>query len=207
METKKRLRELINEYTRTCKELMCAVIYGSYALGEFTESSDIDLLLVTEDDRGMETFHELLNGRIVEMTTVGHKLFDEMVKDANPFIVGALIYGIPIYGKKVIEAAKKSLNDKTLKGWSEKYYKKGIERLKEAETDNSEAIAAVTLLLNAYLITSGDLRLSYSLDKLTGRIKDEDLRNLLNDFKKASEAKNLDYAKEIAKVVELKILE
>jgi len=200
------LEELVNEYMKTRGGIVCAVIYGSYALGEFAEGSDIDLLLVTEDGEGMETCHELHNGRIIEVTMVGAKLFDEMVKEANPFIVGALIHGIPIYGKEAIENVRKSLSNKTLKRWSEKYYAEGMERLKEAEADSNEVIAAVTSLLNAYLLASGDVKLSYSLEKLTKRIKDEDLRSLLNEFLKASDAQSLEYAKRIAKVVGSKIL-
>ncbi len=201
------LEEFVNEYMKTRGGIMCAVIYGSYALGEFAEGSDIDLLLVTEDGEGMETCHELHSGRIIEVTMVGAKLFDEMVREVNPFIVGALIHGIPIYGKEIIENVRKALSSKSLKRWSEKYYARGMERLKEAETDSNEAIAAVTSLLNAYLLASGDLKLSYSLEKLTKRIKDENLRSLLNEFIKASDTRSLEYAKKIAKVVGSKVLE
>lgn len=203
----KRLEELVNEYLKTKGEITCAVIYGSYALGESTERSDIDLLLVTKDDEKMETCHELIDGKLIEITMIGTKLFDRMVEEANPFIVGALRHGIPIYGKEATETAKKSFSNKTLKGWSKKYYIEGMKRLKEAETDSNETIAALTFLLNAYLLASNDPRLSYSLEKLTKRIKDENLRSLLNDFIKTSDIQGVEYVKRIAEVLRPKILE
>jgi hypothetical protein len=203
----KRLQELVSEYIKSHGEITLALIYGSYALDETTPTSDIDLLLVTKDAEEMQTCHELLNGRIIEITMIGAKLFDEMIKEANPFMVGAFQHGIPIYGKETIETVKKSLNDKPLKDWSKRYYAKGMERLKEAEKDNDEVIAAVTLLLNAYLLSKKDIRLSYSLEKLVKRIKDENLTSLLNEFIKAKDAQSLEYAKKIAKALRQKTLE
>lgn len=203
----KRLEELVNEYIKNRGEITFALLYGSYAFGKFTQTSDIDLLLATKDTEEMQTCHELLNGRIVEVTMIGAKLLDQMIKEANPFIVGAFQYGLPVYGKETVETIKKSLSDKTLKDWSEKYYAKGIERLKEAEKDNNEATAAVTLLLNAYLLSKRDARLSYSLEKLVKRIKDENLTSLLNEFIKAKDTQSLEYAKKIATALRQKALE
>lgn len=203
----KRLEELVNEYLKTQGEITCAVIYGSYALGESTERSDIDLLLVTKDDGNIETCHELIDGKLIEITMIGAKLFDKMVHEANPFIVGALTHGTAVYGKEAAETAKKMFSNKTLKGWSKKYYIEGMKRLKEAETDNNETTAAITFLLNAYLLASNDPRLSYSLEKLTKRIKDENLRSLLNDFIKISDIQSVEYAKRIAELLRPKILE
>jgi len=200
MKTKK-LQELVNEYIKSQGEITLALIYGSYTLGELKRTSDIDLLLVTKDSEEMQTCHELINRRIIEITTIGTKLFDEMIREGNPFIVEALQHGIPIYGKETIETVKKLLSDKTLEDWSEKYYTKGMERLKEAEKDNNETTAAVTLLLNAYFLSKKDARLSYSLEKLVKRIKKQNLRNLLNDFVKAKDTQSLQYAKKIAKAL------
>ena len=197
----KRLEELVHEYIKTRGEITLALIYGSYALGETTKTSDIDLLLVTKKTEGMQTCHELLNGKIVEVTMIGPKLLDEMIKKGNPFIVGAFKNSIPIYGKEAIETVKKSLKDKTLQEWSKRYYEKGMERLKEAEKDANEAVASVTLLLNAYLLSKKDVRLSYSLEKLLKRIKNEKIRNLLNEFIKAKHKQSLVYAKKIAEAL------
>jgi hypothetical protein len=206
MDTKK-LEELVNEYVKTREEVTLALIHGSYALNESTPTSDIDLLLVTKDAEEMQTCHEILNGKSIEVTIIGAKMFNEMVKETNPFIFGALQHGIPIYGRETIETVKKSLDDKVLEKWSQKYYARGMERLKEAEKDTNEATAAVTLILNAYLLSKKDTRLSYSLEKLVKRIKDNNVRNLLNGFLKAKEgAQSLEYAQKIAETLRQRVL-
>jgi len=206
MDTRK-LEELVNEYIKTRGEITLALVYGSYALSESTPTSDVDLMLVTKDAEDIQTCHELLNGRIIEVTIIGAKLFDEMVREANPFIFEALQHGIPIYGIETIKTIKKSLNDEILEKWSQKYYTKGMERLKEAQKDTDEATAAVTLLLNAYLLSQKDARLSYSLEKLVKRIKDDDVRNLLNSFLKAKGTRSLEYAQKIAETLRQRVLE
>jgi len=206
MDTKK-FQKLVNEYIKTRGEISLALVYGSYALSESTPTSDIDLLLVTKDAEEMQTCHELLNGRIIEVTMIGTKLLDQMVREANPFIFGALKYGVPIYGEETIKTIKKSLNDEILEKWSQEYYTKGMERLKEAQKDTNEATAAVTLLLNAYLLSQKDARLSYSLEKLVKRIKDNDVRSLLNSFLKTKGTRSLEYAQKIAETLRQSMLE
>jgi len=203
----KKLKELVHEYIKSRGEITLALIYGSYALGETAKTSDIDILLVAKNIEGIQTCHELLNGKIVEITMIGPKLLDEMIKQGNPFIFGAFQNSIPIYGREVIETLKKSLKDETLKEWSKRYYAKGMERLKEAEKDTSETVASVTLLLNSYLLSKKDVMLSYSLEKLLKRIKNKKLKNLLNDFLKAKHTERLVYARKIAEALRQRTFE
>lgn len=201
------IKRLVDEYAEAHRGLRCAAVYGSFALGELEKGSDIDVLLVVEGVEGMETWHELLEGRIVEATVIGEKLFNEMVKESNPFIAGVLLRGVPIFGRKVMEASKTLLNDKKLRVWSERYFERGLERLKRVEEDVDEVVAAFTLFLNAYLLASGDLRLSYSLDKLEKRIEDKGLKNMVDEFMKSKGVERIYSVKKIAEMVRLKLFE
>ena len=77
-------------------EIKCAYLYGSYARGEATGKSDIDILLVCHD-MGLEFF-----GMVDELENALHKQVDvqtnDQIVDNEKLIENILVEGIKIYG-------------------------------------------------------------------------------------------------------------
>lgn len=85
-------RELFKKYP----QIKCAYLYGSYARGEATGSSDVDILLVCHD-MGMEFF-----GMAADLQEALHKEVDLQTHDQiagnEDLLENILVDGIKIYG-------------------------------------------------------------------------------------------------------------
>lgn len=85
-------RELFKRYP----QIKCAYLYGSYARGEATGKSDIDILLVCHD-MGLEFFD-----MVDELENALHKQVDvqtnDQIVDNEKLIENILVEGIKIYG-------------------------------------------------------------------------------------------------------------
>lgn len=77
-------------------EIKCAYLYGSYARGEATGKSDIDILVVLDKPIGMKYF-----GIASDLEELLHKEVDlhsyEQLVDNAPMIKDILVEGIKIY--------------------------------------------------------------------------------------------------------------
>ena len=85
-------REMFKRYP----QIKCAYLYGSYARGEATGKSDIDILLVSHD-MGMEFF-----GMVADLKDAFHKEVDVQTHDQiagnEELLENILMEGIKIYG-------------------------------------------------------------------------------------------------------------
>ena len=78
-------------------EIKCAYLYGSYARGEATGKSDVDILVVIEKPMGLKYF-----GIAGDLEDILHKEVDvqsyEQLVENAPMIKDILVEGIKIYG-------------------------------------------------------------------------------------------------------------
>ena len=78
-------------------EIKCAYLYGSYARGEATGKSDIDIIIVLDKPMGLKFF-----GIASDLEELLHKEVDlhsyEQLVDNAPMIKDILVEGIKIYG-------------------------------------------------------------------------------------------------------------
>ena len=84
-------------FSKSYPEIKCAYLFGSYARGEATEKSDIDILVVLDKPMGMKYFGiatdlEKLLGKVVDLHS-----YEQLVENA-PMIKDILVEGIKIYG-------------------------------------------------------------------------------------------------------------
>jgi hypothetical protein len=82
-----------------------AILYGSYARGDYHEASDFDLLVIKETDlpflkRGLEVLEAVETKVHVEPLVYTPQEIDEMIKLGNPLILDALSEGRVIYERK-----------------------------------------------------------------------------------------------------------
>ena len=79
-------------------EIQCAYLYGSYARGEATGKSDIDILVVIDKPMGLKFFG--IAGELEEHLhkEVDLQTYEQLVNNA-PMLKDILVEGIKIYGR------------------------------------------------------------------------------------------------------------
>ncbi|MBS7637392.1 nucleotidyltransferase domain-containing protein [Candidatus Bathyarchaeota archaeon] len=91
------------------------ILFGSYARGDFTEESDIDVILIAEnlpkkliERRSLSSLYHLK-----KLMAIGYypEEFMEELRRGNPFIHEALKEGVIIYSDGFAESAKNLLNE------------------------------------------------------------------------------------------------
>ena len=94
----KDIKALCTMVFRKYKGVECAYLYGSYARGEATGKSDVDILVVCHG-MGLDFF-----GMAGELEDITHKEIDlqthEQIGDNADFLENILVEGIKIYDKK-----------------------------------------------------------------------------------------------------------
>ena len=93
------IKKAASEVFAKYPEVRCAYLYGSYARGEATGKSDVDILVVCHGMGlsffGMATdLSEALHGKEIDLQTV------EQIVDSEPLIENILVEGIKIYEKQ-----------------------------------------------------------------------------------------------------------
>ena len=90
------IAKVINEYIKKYPEVKCAYLYGSYARGEATGKSDVDILVVCHG-MGLSFY-----GMAGELKDALHKEVDlqthAQIVDSESMIEDILTEGIKIYG-------------------------------------------------------------------------------------------------------------
>ena len=84
-------------FLKSYPEIKCAYLFGSYARGEATQKSDVDILVVLDKPMGMKYFGiatdlEKQLGKIVDLHS-----YEQLVDNAL-MIKDILVEGIKIYG-------------------------------------------------------------------------------------------------------------
>ena len=84
-------------FTEKYPEIECAYLYGSYARGEATGKSDIDILVIIDKPMGIRYF-----GIAADLEEQLHKKVDlqsyEQLLDNAPMLKDILVEGIKVYG-------------------------------------------------------------------------------------------------------------
>jgi len=197
------LKQILAKYSPS-HGVKCAILYGSRVSGEATEESDVDILLVTGGE-GLNALHEFIGDDIVEFVLVGEETLSKMVSESNPYVTSVFLGGKPLYNEGYVERIRGQINRDGLHKWAKKYCSDGLKILGKS-ADKGDVINAVTLLLNAYLLSKGKLNLSYSIDKLTKKIDNFELSRLLNNLLESDGNSISTYAREIAAIVRSTVL-
>jgi predicted nucleotidyltransferase/DNA-binding XRE family transcriptional regulator len=84
-------------------QVQCAYLFGSYARGEATETSDVDILVVLNDHMGLEFF--TIKSELEEKLSKKVDLVSlDEVSNNEEFIARILKEGVKIYGHRVEKA-------------------------------------------------------------------------------------------------------
>jgi len=103
-------QSFVDEVSRSLKA-SCVVLFGSYARGDYTEYSDIDLCVISD-----ELPKDLFGRRTIVTTiqkikaigfTVGE--FSGMIDELNPLVLDILHYGKLLKGEEIYERFRKRL--------------------------------------------------------------------------------------------------
>ena len=171
-----KLRDVVESLIRGMENVVCVVIFGSF-VKEFSDVSDVDIAVVLRDFEGLDSSHEVIDDRILEIIFIGEKTFQNMVEESHPLVLNILFNRIPLYGGEWLDKRMQMLKPEAER-WIRKYLDEGFKRLGEA-TDLGDVISALTLILNAYLLSKGVYELSYSIDKLIKKINEEDIVSII----------------------------
>ena len=79
-------------------EIKCAYLYGSYARGEATGKSDIDILVVLDKPMGLKYFAIAEDLKNILHKEIDLQSYEQLVNNAQ-MIKDILVEGIKIYGK------------------------------------------------------------------------------------------------------------
>lgn len=97
------LQELIEEYKRRFK-VRLVVLFGSMARGDYTDESDIDLLVVADDLPGdpREAFALLRSPKMPRLNPIGFKteIFLKKLKEGSTFTLEVLEDGKTLYADR-----------------------------------------------------------------------------------------------------------
>ena len=144
---------LIEKANRVCPGTLALIgIYGSFMTGDTYEKSDLDLLVLINDDKGWQLGHAFIQDDI----QVGHDIYctnwDSLENDAcynNPNISKLMDSKIVYYADEKyieqLEALRKKVNDKLSQPFSKEDYLKAEKLLKEAEHFYTMAMIAETM--------------------------------------------------------------
>lgn len=84
-------------FPREYPEIKCAYLYGSYARGEATGKSDIDILVVIDKPMGMKYFEIADSLEELLHKEIDLQSYEQLVNNA-PMLKDILVEGIKIYG-------------------------------------------------------------------------------------------------------------
>ena len=96
----KQIKSLSKPIFLNFSKVECAILFGSYAKGEATEKSDVDILVVGNNLQGFE-----LGDLLMELSATFHKKVDVLtlssISGNIKFLSEILTTGVKIYGKKL----------------------------------------------------------------------------------------------------------
>lgn len=132
---------VIEKANRVCpKSLALIGIYGSFATGDFCEKSDLDLLVLINDDNGWQlgcTFiqDDLEVGHDIYCTTWGSLQKDSLYESPNisKLMDSEIVYCADEQYLEKLEALRKKVNENLAAPFSKEDYGKAENMLKEAE--------------------------------------------------------------------------
>lgn len=93
------VNKFVQEASKENIEISQVILFGSYAKGTYTELSDIDLAVVSEDFEGIRLFDNIKLGKPRVRTSIDietHPFRPEKFNNSNPFVKEILENGIRI---------------------------------------------------------------------------------------------------------------
>lgn len=131
MLSQKKAFEIASNYVSKLKDdytLRLAILFGSFATGLWTESSDIDILIVADElSDNIWDNYAILKERFVQPFGISTKMVQNEIESLNFIILDALEYGIILHKdqsiydliKEKLEHVKKRYGlFRTAKGWN-----------------------------------------------------------------------------------------
>lgn len=111
-----RLEDLLSKRDIENPSILTAVLYGSYARGDFHQGSDIDLLLIVESLpadplRRLDLLYECVKGKL-EPKAYTRKEFLDMIRSRNPMALDALTNGVLLLDRGFWEQSQGTLKSK-----------------------------------------------------------------------------------------------
>lgn len=103
-------QSFVDEVSRSFKA-SCIVLFGSYARGDFTEYSDIDLCVISDElPKDLFGRRTIVTG-IQKIKAIGFTIgeFSGMIDELNPLVLDILHYGKPLKGEEIYERFRKRL--------------------------------------------------------------------------------------------------
>lgn len=91
------------------EQVKCAYLFGSYARGDQTAKSDVDIFVVVKGTMGMEYY-----GMAYDLSKILHKQIDlvslNQVVGSEPFLERLLREGVKIYGWRIVKTSHQERN-------------------------------------------------------------------------------------------------
>lgn len=127
------MEELVKRYSEKLRGLKLVMLFGSRARGDFTESSDVDVLVVADDlptdPREAYAMLRELEYPNANPTGMNTKTFLNKLRSENPFIMEILEDGKPLYSDKEFLSEVVRIYSDVRRKWSRKgklWVRKGL---------------------------------------------------------------------------------
>ena len=121
---KKEIQNELNSFIYRIKktiEMSCIILFGSQARGDYTQVSDIDLIIIA--DFKEDFFNRILNLTRLNESRYNFELFcytetefSKMFERGNALVLDSINEGIPLLGKSFFKIYKEKLNQLFRKG-------------------------------------------------------------------------------------------
>ncbi len=157
------INAVIEKADRVCPGVLALIgIYGSFLTGDFHEKSDLDLLILINDDRGWQ----LGCGFIQDDLQVGHDIYcttwEQLQRDAgyehpniSKLMNARIVYCTDEKYKERLEVLRQNASDILAAPFTEEDYKKAEKQLREAE--HSYTMAMISEHMSDVLDSAGNV--------------------------------------------------
>lgn len=122
LEVESLIKRFIDEVFRKYSP-SCIILFGSYVKGDFTESSDVDICVISNElPEDLIERRTIITG-IKKIRALGFKEdeFFRMLDEMNPLVLDIVYEGRPLFGEEIFRRYKKKLKKMIKRGFIEKY--------------------------------------------------------------------------------------
>lgn len=129
-DAERNIREFLKIVSKSLTPV-CVILFGSYARGSYTESSDIDLCIISDElPENIFERRTIVTG-VPKIRAIGFtkEEFHNMLNRLNPLVLDIVYHGKPILGEKLYRELKENLKKLIQKGVLKRYKDGWIFRL------------------------------------------------------------------------------
>ena len=113
---RKRAERLLEKFLREVAEKYkpsCVILFGSYSRGDFTESSDIDVCVISSNLPSNLHERRTIYHRLPGINAIGYtpREFEEEVRRGNPLALDIILYGRPLMGEQEYRRLRKIMEE------------------------------------------------------------------------------------------------